>query len=409
MQSPNRLPRAARLPEPDAAAHAASGALTALIRHQIDSAGGAISFARYMELALYTPGLGYYSGGAARFGATGDFVTAPEISPLFGRTLARQAAEVMVASAPEVMEFGAGSGVLAAQLLQELELLGTPCERYQIVELSGALRAQQQATLQQQAPHLAHRVQWLDSLPAHISGCVIANEVLDAMPAHWVTWRDAAFVFDGAFDGTLQERCVVWGEAGFTTREQPASGALREAMRALAGQYKLADGYTSEINLAAGAWINALAPRLDQAMLLLIDYGFAAREFYHPQRSSGTLRAHHRHHALDDPFYLPGLCDLTTHVDFSAVALAAQDAGLGVDGYTTQAQFLINCGITGLLGQSNPEQMRSHGALTQQANTLLSPAEMGELFKVLAVSHGLDQRLGEAWRGFSAGNRIHTL
>ena len=396
-------PRTARLPQPDAPARAASNALSTHIREQISAAGGAISFARYMELALYSPGLGYYSGGAARFGAAGDFVTAPEISPLFGRTLARQVAEVMAASSPAVLEFGAGSGALAAQLLLELEQLGAPCERYQIVELSGALRAQQQETLQQQAPHLAHCMQWLDAWPDAISGCVIANEVLDAMPAHWVTWRD----------GAMLERYVAWGETGFSAQERPASGALREAMSALAGEHNLADGYTSEINLAARAWINALAPRLQQAMVLLIDYGFAAREFYHPQRSSGTLRAHHRHHALDDPFYLPGLCDITTHVDFSAVALAAQDAGLSVDGYTTQAQFLINCGITGLLGQSNPEQMRSHGALTQQANTLLSPAEMGELFKVLALSRGLDQPLvqpsHQPWRGFSAGNRVHTL
>ncbi len=396
---PSTLHRSAVLPEPDAAARAASAALTALIRDQISAAGGALSFARYMELALYSPGLGYYSGGAARFGAAGDFVTAPEISPLFGRTLARQVAEVMALSLPAVLEFGAGSGALAAQLLRELEQLGAPCERYQIIEVSGALRAQQEQTLQQQVPQLAHRVQWLDTLPDAISGCVIANEVLDAMPAHWVAWRD----------GALLERCAVWGGHGFTTQERPASGALREAMGVLAADHTLADGYTSEINLAACAWINAVALRLHKAMVLLIDYGFPAREFYHPQRRSGTLRAHYRHHALDDPFYLPGLCDLTTHVDFSAVALAAQAAELQVDGYTTQAQFLINCGITGLLSQSNPAQMRSHGALTQQANTLLSPAEMGELFKVLALSRGLDRGLDRAWRGFASGNRVHTL
>ena len=360
-----------------------------------------------MELALYTPGLGYYSGGAARFGAAGDFVTAPEISSLFGRTLARQVAEVMAASRPAVMEFGAGSGALAAQLLLELEQLGNPCEQYQIVELSGALRAQQQETLQHQVPHLAHCVQWLDALPDTISGCVIANEVLDAMPAHWVTWGRGITSRDGTAsrDSTLLERCVTWSEGGFITHEQPATSALRDAMTALASEHHLCDGYSSEINLAACAWINALAPRLRHAMVLLIDYGFPAREFYHPQRSAGTLRAHYRHHALDDPFYLPGLCDLTTHVDFSAVALAAQRAGLDVDGYTTQAQFLINCGIADLLGQSDPEQVRSHGSLTQQANTLLSPAEMGELFKVLALSRGL----GQEWRGFTSGSRLHTL
>jgi SAM-dependent MidA family methyltransferase len=389
------LQRDANLPAPDADACAASAALTTQIRTEIGAAGGWIPFARYMELALYTPGLGYYSGGAAKFGAAGDFVTAPEISALFGRTLARQVAEVFAASRPQVLEFGAGSGALAATLLAELEQLGTPCERYAILELSGSLRARQEATLQAAVPHLLEHVVWLDALPEAIDGCVLANEVLDAMPAHWVTWHDSA----------LQERGVSVGTEGFIVSERPAGGALREAMAGLATEHELGDGYTSEINLAANAWINALAPHLRHAMALLIDYGFPARTYYHPQRRAGTLRAHYRHHALDDPFYLPGLCDLTTHVDFSAVALAAQQAGLDLDGYTTQAQFLINCGITELLATSDPDDVRGHGALALQANTLLSPAEMGELFKVLAVSRGL----GHDWRGFAAGNRLHAL
>ena len=389
------MQRAANLPAPAADARAASEALTTQIRAEIGAAGGWIPFARYMELALYAPGLGYYSGGAAKFGAAGDFVTAPEISTLFGRTLARQVVEVFTASRPQVLEFGAGSGTLAAALLAELEQLGAPCERYAILELSGSLRARQQATLQATVPHLLEHVVWLDALPEAIDGCVLANEVLDAMPAHWVTWHDSA----------LQERGISVGTEGFIISERPASGALREAMAGLATEHELDDGYTSEINLAANAWIRSLAPHLHHAVALLIDYGFPARTYYHPQRRAGTLRAHYRHHALDDPFYLPGLCDLTTHVDFSAVALAAQQAGLDVDGYTTQAQFLINCGITDLLARSNPEDVRHHGALAQQANTLLSPAEMGELFKVLAVSHGL----GHDWRGFSIGNRLHAL
>lgn len=393
------LRRSIDLPPPEPEARAASAALCARICGEIEAAGGSISFAHYMALALYTPQLGYYSGGAAKFGAAGDFVTAPEISPLFGRTLARQVAEVMVASSAEVLEFGAGSGALAAVLMTELEAIGTPCRRYRIVEVSGSLRAQQEAMLQASVPHLVRRVEWLDALPDTIDGCVIANEVLDAMPAHWVTWRD----------GALLERCVVCDDTGFSVTEQAAGGVLRAAMTALAGEHKLGDGYTSEINLAAVAWINTLAPRMHRAVALLIDYGFPAREFYHPQRNSGTLRAHYRHHALDEPFYLPGLCDLTTHVDFSAVALAAQAAGLSVDGYTTQAQFLIQCGITDLLAQSDPQDVRRHGALTQQANTLLSPAEMGELFKVLAVSRGLSTGQAQAWRGFASGDRLHAL
>ena len=389
----------AKLPEPDADARAASAALTARIRADIAAAGGWISFARYMELALYEPGLGYYSGGAAKFGAAGDFVTAPEISALFGRTLARQIGQVFAASRPQVLEFGAGSGALAATLLTELEELGTPCERYAIVELSGALRARQQATLAQAVPHLAARVEWLDTMPDTIDGCVLANEVLDAMPAHWVTWRDSALLERGVTAGTTGLG------SGLVVAERPAQGALGEAMSGLAADHKLSDGYTSEINLAASAWIATLAPRMRHAMALLVDYGFPAHTYYHAQRREGTLRAHYRHHALDDPFYLPGLCDLTTHVDFSAMALAAEQAGLEVDGYTTQARFLINCGITELLGHSDPQDMRRHGLLTQQANTLLSPAEMGELFKVLAVSRGIRHD----WRGFSGGNRVHTL
>ena len=348
-----------------------------------------------MELALYTPGLGYYSGGAAKFGAAGDFVTAPEISRLFGRTLARQVAEVMHASCAHITEFGAGSGALAATLLAELDALGTPCECYFIVELSGSLRARQEATLRAAVPHLVQGVRWLDAWPQTIDGCILANEVLDAMPAHWVTWRD----------GALLERCVSVADGVLTVSERPAAGALRDAMQALAAAHTLGDGYTSEINLAACAWIHDLAVRMRHAAALLIDYGFPAREFYHPQRAGGTLRAHYRHHALDDPFFLPGLCDLTTHVDFSSVALAAQEAGLRVEGYTTQAQWLINCGIAELLAGSNPDDVRAHGRLAQQANTLMSPAEMGELFKVLGLARGIEL----PWRGFSSGKRLHAL
>lgn len=386
------------LPVPDAAAQAASDTLVAQIRADIVRAGGWISFARYMELALYTPHLGYYAGGAAKFGAEGDFVTAPEVSSLFGRALARQVAEVLAASSPQIFEFGAGSGALAATLLAELEQLGAACERYAIVELSGALRARQRATIEAAVPHLLDKVAWLDALPARIEGCVVANEVLDAMPAHWVAWRH----------DTLLERGVVCGAAQFAVEERPATGTLSDAMQELATHHSLSmapDGYVSEVNLAANAWMTSLGECLQHGAALLIDYGFNESTFYHPQRNQGTLRAHYRHYALDDPFYLPGLCDLTTHVDFTAVAVAAQNAGLAVDGYTTQAQFLINCGITELLAQSDPDDVRCHGQLTQQANTLLSPAEMGELFKVLAVSAGTRQD----WRGFCRGNRLHTL
>ena len=394
------MQRSANLPEPDAAARAASALLEAQIRAEIAVSGGAISFARYMELALYTPNLGYYCGGAAKFGAAGDFVTAPEISPLFGQALARQVAQVCAASAPRVLEFGAGSGKLAAHLLLELAFLGAPCEHYAILELSGELRARQQRTIATLAPRQAHQVEWLDALPDKIEGCVIANEVLDAMPVHLVRWRA-----HGA-----SEQMVAATPNGFAFTERPLDPALQADAAEIASDHplplhQLPDGYTSEIHPAARAWAAELARRLTHGAALLIDYGFPAAEYYHPQRASGTLKAHYRHHALDDPFYLPGLCDLTAHVDFSAIALSAQSAGLDVAGYTSQAQFLINCGITGLLERTRPNQARAYLPIANQAQRLLSPAEMGELFKVLALSKGL----GEDWLGFTNGNRAHTL
>ena len=396
---PNILQRHAQLPEPAAAARAASAALVAQIRAEIADAGGAISFARYMELALYTPGLGYYSGGAQKFGADGDFVTAPEMSPLFGQTLARQVAQVCAASAPQILEFGAGSGKLAAHLSLEMERLGAACERYAILELSGELRARQRETISALAPRLAHKVVWLDALPETIEGCVIANEVLDAMPVHLITWRD----------GGASEQMVTVSETGFALSEQTLSAALLTDAGTIAREHALPDGYTSELCPPARAWIGELARHLTRGAALVIDYGFPAVEYYHPQRSAGTLKVHYRHHSLDDPFFWPGLTDITAHVDFTAIALAAQDAGFKVDGYTTQAQFLINCGITQLLERAGPLNAaagaRDYLAQSNQAQRLLSPAEMGELFKVLAVSKGVS----EDWIGFTAGNRVHTL
>ncbi len=401
------LQRSAQLPEPDAAARNASAELSALIRSEIEAAGGAISFARYMELALYTPNLGYYSGGAAKFGAAGDFVTAPEISPLFGQALARQVAQVCAASAPLVVEFGAGSGKLAAHVLLELERLGAPCERYAILELSGALRAWQRDTVSALAAHLAHKIEWLDTLPESIEGCIIANEVLDAMPVHLITWRDA-----GAGERTheqAREQMVTATADGFALIERELAHALQSDTTALTREHTLPDGYTSELHAAARAWTREIAQRLTRGAALLIDYGFPAAEYYHPQRATGTLKAHYRHHSIDDPFYWPGLSDITAHVDFTAIALAAQDAGLNVDGYTTQAQFLIHCGITQLLERTAPPDAASDARhylnAVNQVQRLLSPAEMGELFKVLLVSRGVN----EDWLGFVSGNRVHTL
>ena len=377
-------------PSPDALHH--SRELARLIHREIAAGGGWIAFSRYMELALYAPGLGYYSAGAAKFGAAGDFVTAPELSPLFGRTLARQVAQVLELTGGEVLELGAGSGRLALDLLRELERLGTLPVRYHILEVSADLRERQRALIGEAAPHLLERVAWLDTLPASFSGVILGNEVLDAMPAALVRWQEDA----------VYERGVESDGNEFQWSERPlAPGPLLDAARAL----ELPAGYLSEINLAAAALVAGLARCLQSGALLLIDYGFGESEYYHPQRSQGTLMCHYRHHAHADPFFLPGLQDITAHVDFSRIARAATAGGLELLGYTTQAAFLINCGITQLLSETPVEDVSTYLPLTNQAQRLLSPAEMGELFKVIALGKGL----GEPLLGFAGGNRRHRL
>ena len=385
-----------QLPQPSSEAAEASRALHAHIAAEISAAGGWISFARYMELALYTPGLGYYSGGAHKFGAAGDFITSPELTPLFAQTVAAQAAQVMALSAPHIIEVGGGSGALATDLLLALEQRGTLPDSYAILELSGELRARQADTLHQRAPHLLARVQWLDTLPEKFSGFVVGNEVLDAMPVHLVHWHA---------DVTL-ERGVALDKAGnFAWEERSLPPALQPAVAALP---PLTD-YLSEINLAAGAWVAAWAGILERGALLLIDYGFPRHEYYHPQREQGTLMCHYRHHAHGDPFWLPGLNDITAHVDFTAIAEAGFEAGLDVADYLSQAAFLINCGLTEVLAQSAPAAMENGDAeyfrQSRAVEKLINPAEMGELFKVI----GLSKDIPEPLLGFTRGDKTHTL
>ena len=382
----------ATLPLPSGEAKAHSDKLCGLIHQDIAAQGGWIPFSRFMELALYAPGLGYYSAGAHKFGAAGDFVTAPEISPLFGRILARQVAEAMAQSAPHVIELGAGSGKLAADVLGELERLGCLPQSYAILEVSADLRERQQALLQERLPHLAARVHWLDALPENISGALIANEVLDALPVHLVHWKD----------GGMLERGVASAGRDFAWQERlPESPALLEA----AQRISVPDGYLSEISLAARGLVGSLCERLDKGVLLFIDYGFGAGEYYHAQRAQGTLMCHYRHHAHDAPFFLPGLQDITAHVDFTAVAESAIDSGAHLLGYTTQAHFLINCGITELLQDTAPENLRAYLPLSAQLQKLTSPAEMGELFKVIALGKGVDMPLC----GFARGDLSRLL
>jgi len=382
-------------PTPDALAH--SQHLIAAIVADIEAKGGWIGFDRYMELALYAPGLGYYSAGARKFGAAGDFVTAPELSPLFAQSLAPLAAQVMAESGPHIIEAGAGTGRLAADLLAALEALGSLPESYAILDLSPDLRQRQAETLAARVPHLASRVIWLDRLPERFSGLVLGNEVLDAMPVHLVAWREK-----GIF-----ERGVVWQEAEgcFAWSERPASGELLQRAEALAEECTIPPaGYISEIGLAAPAWTASWAPILEQGVLLLLDYGFPRQEFYHPQRGGGTLMCHYRHHAHPDPFHLPGLTDITAHVDFTAVAEAAFAAGLEVLGYLPQGPFLMDAGLLEALARlpgGSPDYLKA-AAMVQK---LVQPHEMGELFKVIALGKGISSPLP----GFRRGDRSHTL
>jgi SAM-dependent MidA family methyltransferase len=346
----------------------------ARLREEIAANEGWITFSRYMELALYAPGLGYYAGGAQKFGREGDFVTAPELGSLFGRTLARQ----LEALGDPILEFGAGSGALAETLLSQHAF------DYRIVEISPQLQARQQA-------RLGARAQWLARLPERIRGVVIANEVVDAMPVHAVAWRAQGIMERGV---TLSDGQLIW-------KERAASGELLEEARKI----RVEAPYESEIGLVARAWMREIAARLDEGVIFIFDYGFPHGEYYHPQRAGGTLMCHHRHRAHADVFAHPGEEDVTAHVDFTALAGAAVDAGLEVLGYATQAQFLVNCGITDVLGEANVENALHYAPLAAEAQKLLSPAEMGELFKVLAVGRGVKRPL----RGFANGDRSHAL
>lgn len=367
--------------------------LSQLIQHS----GGFLPYEQWMQAALYAPNVGYYSGGSTKFHTEGDFTTAPELSPLFGQSLATQVHQVLQqceassASAPSVLEFGAGSGALAESLLTALAELGLRNVQYFILELSPSLRARQQ----QRLAVFADQVQWLDALPTAFIGCVIANEVLDAMPVHLVQ-RDA--------DGNVLELGVAinntpnqQGPSPFCLTARPATGEL---LTIASQRLPHIAGYRSEINLQAEAWIREMGLWLQQGAAFLIDYGFPAREFYHEQRNTGTLMCHFRHFAHDESLLLAGLQDITAHIDFTAMADAALEAKLDVLGYSSQAHFLMNCGITQHLEQlhaqldmSQPAHVQSWTQQVSAVQKLLSEAEMGELFKVLALAKDISPPL----------------
>lgn len=372
------------LPEPDADARAHGERVVALIRREIDGAGGMIPFARFMDLALYAPGLGYYSTGSVKLGPAGDFVTAPELSPLFARCLARQAREVLATlGGGSIVEAGAGSGVMACELLAELERLDALPEQYAILELSADLRARQQVLFAERIPHLLPRIAWLDRPPERcFTGIVLANELLDALPVHRiVSGRDA-------------EEYVCWRDDHFAWAEGPLSDAhlgLRlGALYGALGRGNFTTGYRIEINLAAEAWVASVAAALERGMILAIDYGYPRREYYHPERAGGTLMCHYRHRAHGDPLILAGLQDITAHIDFTALAEAAVAHGLSVSGYTTQAYFLLASGLDEIGASLADLPAVERMQLAQQIRRLTLPGEMGEKFKAIALTRGLD-------------------
>jgi SAM-dependent MidA family methyltransferase len=343
-----------------------------------------LAFDRFMELALYSPGLGYYTGGARKFGREGDFVTAPEVSPLFGQCVARQAAQVLDGlGGGDILELGAGTGALAADLLEALETLDRLPGRYRIMELSAELRERQRALLAERVPHHLPRVRWLDRMTGSpVRGLVLANEVVDAMPVSRFRTRgdgiEEQFVVDDGRGLALR-----WGAA-----RTPGLARAVEQVRSDVGG--LSEGYESEINLRCGPWVQMLAGHLAAGLILVLDYGYPRREYYHPQRTTGTLTCHYRHRAHFDPLFAVGLQDITANVDFTALAEAARAAGLEVMGFATQGHFLIGTGIGELVGGGDPGDVDAHMRQAQAVKTLTLPSAMGERFKVLGLGRGVD-------------------
>ena len=370
------------LPAPPTEAALHSAELAEHIAAVIYQEGGWIPFDRFMELALYAPGLGYYGAGARKFGPDGDFVTAPEISPMFARCMAMQAAQVLDVTGGDILELGPGSGVLAADMFEELKSLGKVPRRYLLLEVSPDLKARQRERLAQRFPDDLHRFEWIDRLPQKIRGLVIANEVLDVVPFSILRRRDEEILERGVI---LSQAAFAWDDAGVP------EGELKRRAQAV---FPHGDqDYVSEVSLGAEALVRTIAASLEAGVALFIDYGFPEREYYHPQRSMGTMRCHYRHRFHDDPFFLPGLQDITAHVDFSAMARAAASADADVLGFTTQAYFLISCGLAVLVSGGDPTVTLSRLKGTSAVHRLINPAEMGELFKVLGIGKGLEAPL----------------
>ena len=381
---------------PEQVAH--SRRLVERIRDVIDASSGWISFERFMELALYEPGLGYYSAGAWKFGQAGDFITAPEISPLFSRCLANQCEEVLAQIGPaDILELGAGSGVMASDLLLELERIGALPQNYLILEVSADLKERQRARIQQLAPHLAERVRWLDEWPKSFRGVVLANEVLDALPVQRFRIRKEQVLSIGV---TWQLGQLDWSEAH---ADQTLENAVREIEREVGEP--LPDGYGSEMNMRLKPWIASLANAIDEGVVLFIDYGLPRRQYYRSERREGTLLCHYRHRFHDDPLINVGVQDIGAWVDFTAVAEAAIAAEMNVIGFTTQAHFLIGTGIERLLAKLQDDPLIERVQLARQTMLLTLPGEMGERFKVI----GLGKNYPHSLKGFAIRDMAAAL
>jgi SAM-dependent MidA family methyltransferase len=334
-----------------------------------------------MHLALYSPGLGYYDVGTAKFGAAGDFITAPEASPLFGRVIARQCKVLLGAiENDQILELGAGSGVLAVEILRTMSELKSLPERYLILEASSDLQARQEMLIREETPDLFDRVQWLSELPDEFSGMVIANEVADALPVERFERTDEAVL----------QMCVTADDAGFDWSRKPAPEVLAAAVRKIEADIgqPLPGGYESEVSLALPDWIGQIAKCLDKGLVLLFDYGVSRREYYSPDRNRGWLRCHFRHHAHNEPLIYPGIQDLTSWVDFTAVAESAEEHGLDVAGFVTQAHFLINGGLEEELAGMAELPVADQLELSRQVKLLTLPGEMGENFKCIGLGRG---------------------
>jgi SAM-dependent MidA family methyltransferase len=389
------------LPTPSFDAKKHSQQLTKLIQLKIKEQNGWLSFAEFMQLALYAPGLGYYSAGSQKFGdikkGGGDFVTAPQISPLFAQTLTNQIVQILQVTNGNILELGAGTGKLAADILLTLAQLAPDLKvvpsKYFILEVSDHLRQIQLETLHKKLPQdLIQRVEWLNVLPANFDGVIIGNEVLDAIPLH---------IVHAAADGIFERGVVVEGE-GFSWQDRVLT---EQSLLDRVAKLNLPEGYITEICPAATGLIASLAGVLNHGVILMIDYGFTAREYYHPQRNQGTLMCHYQHYAHTELLINVGLQDITAHVDFTSIAHAGVNNGLTLNGFCSQAQFLMNCGILDVMSQVSPHDMSRYAPLAAAAQKLLSPAEMGDLFKVIAFSKNIDIPL----IGFVSGDKSHTL